>query len=150
MSGRAVLACSSVIHDSHWLKLGSFALVRSHQCAPPSWLTSSHQPASWSATSLKTRLKVLPQGFDATPAELRNAATKSASWAGLTAALVLVAMSTPLAQDDAWVASSTLGADLSRRWRSAPAKPWTVSSRPATSAYPKLFTLAESAAAHQH
>src|SRR6266480_148812 len=87
--------------------------------------------------SLKTRLKVLPQGFDATPAELRKAATLSASWAGLTAAQVLVAMSTPLAQEEAWVASSTLGAYLSRRWRRVPA----------TSALPELFTLAGTEAA---
>lgn len=77
------------------------------------------------------------KGADAGPAtraELRNAATRSASRAGLTAVLVLVAVSTPLAQEDAWVASNTLGAYLARRCRSALAKPWTVSPIPATSA----------------
>src|SRR6202165_2609421 len=115
ISGRAVCVWSSGTQDTQVLKLGSFRFCRSHQCAPPSCVTISHQPASWSATSLKTRSKLLPHGLRPTPAELRNAATRSASWVVLTAGVVLVAMSTPLPQDDAWVASCTLGAYLSRR-----------------------------------
>ena len=61
---------------------------------------------------------MLPYGFVVIPAELRNAAVASATDAAFTVASVFVAMSTPLAQADAWMASRTLGAYMSRSFNS--------------------------------
>ena len=55
-----------------------------------------------------------------------------------------LAMSTPLAQLLAWMASSALGAYLSRSLRKAQPMPWTVFGKPARSALPELATAAAS------
>ena len=85
--------------------------------------------ASLSETSLKTTSNVLPYGFDATPAELRKAATLSASAARLKVGSVFWPMSTPLAQVDACGARITFGAIESRSLSRAQLKPWNVLGR---------------------
>ena len=69
-----------------------------------------------------------------------KATTASASAAGLTVLRWSAAMSTPLAQLLAWIASSALGAYLSRSLRNAQPMPCTVSGNPARSALPVLAT----------
>src|SRR5439155_15264935 len=142
--GLAVLACSSPTHARYRLKFGYVALDGSHQCVNDelSAPCCSHHAASWSSTSLNTRSHVLPYGLLAMPAELRNAAVMSASPVALTLDRRSLAMSTPLPQADAWMASTALGAYESRSFSSSNLNPCTVFGRPAASANPELATLA--------
>src|SRR6266566_2699032 len=129
------------MNASQRVKLGNVTLLRSHQCG---FEVAPYQPASWSATSLKIRSHgVTPVGFPTNPALPMKDATASASAAGSTPDRWSVAMSTPLAQLLAWMASSALGAYLSRSFRNAQPMPCTVLGRPARSG---LFVLATAAA----
>src|SRR6266576_713374 len=95
---------------------------------------SSHHAALWSSTSLKTA----SHG----PAELRKAAVLSASATALTLGLVVLAMSMLDDHIDACIASSVLGAYVSRRYFSSDANPTRLSGNAEASAKPEEWTAA--------
>src|SRR6266550_3437013 len=131
-----------LMNASHRVKFGNSTLLRSHQCG---FDIAPYQPASWSATSLKIRsYGVTPAGLPVSPALLMKATTASASADAFTVLLWSAAMSTPLAQLLAWIASNALGAYLSRSLRNAQPIPWTVLGNPARSGLPEPATTADS------
>src|SRR5438874_8314184 len=139
-NGSPVSVWMRLMKASQREKFGKKTLLRSHQCG---FDAAPYQAASWSATSLKIRSQgVMPPGFPTSPALLRNATTLSASVAGLTVERWSLAMSTPLAQLLAWMASRALGAYLSRSFKNARPIPATVLGRPARSGLPELATTA--------
>src|SRR6266550_3590044 len=87
---------------------------------------------------------VMPVGLPVSPALFMKATTASASAEAFTVERWSLAMSTPLAQLLAWIASSAFGAYLSRSLRKAHAMPRTVLGSVMRSALPVLATAAAS------